>query len=200
MSTPSVILRQVATGDLDALSAICLKTSDAGQDGTALYSDPSYPGLRFSVPYAVLEPDLAFVLCQNDQVVGYVVGTRDTVAFNQRLETQWWPALRKKFADRQPVAPLDDKVLDAIRQPSHASTELTDTYPAHLHINILPAAQKGGYGQMMVETELDALRAAGVSGVHLGVSLQNEQVCGFYSKLGFKFLMRSNAIYMGLIL
>lgn len=200
MSAPSVILRQVATGDLEALSAICLKTSDAGQDGTALYSDPTYPGLRFSVPYAVLEPDLAFVLCQDGQVVGYVVGTRDTVAFNQHLETQWWPELRKKFADRQPVAPLDDKVLDAIRQPSHTPAELTDNYPAHLHINILPSAQKDGHGRKMVETELDALRAAGVSGVHLGVSLQNEQVCGFYSKLGFKFLMRSNAIYMGLIL
>ncbi|MBU9828190.1 GNAT family N-acetyltransferase [Rahnella perminowiae] len=200
MPTPSVIIRQATTGDLDSLSAICLKTSDAGQDGTALYSDATYPGLRFSVPYAVLEPDLAFVLCQNDQVVGYVVGTRDTVAFNRRLETQWWPALREKFAGRQPVAPLDDKVLDAIRQPSPASDELTGTYPAHLHINILPAAQKGGHGRMMIETELNALRAAGVSGVHLGVSLQNEQVCGFYSRLGFKFLMRSNAIYMGLIL
>ncbi|MGC6388834.1 GNAT family N-acetyltransferase [Ewingella sp. S1.OA.A_B6] len=200
MPTSSVIIRQVETGDLEALSAICLKTSDAGQDGTALYSDPSYPGLRFSVPYAVFEPELAFVLCQDAQVLGYVVGTRDTVAFTHHLEQQWWPELRKKFAERQPVAPLDDKVLEAIRQPSQASAELTTDYPAHLHINILPSAQKNHHGRRMVETELNALRAAGVKGVHLGVSLQNEQVCGFYSKLGFKFLMRSNAIYMGLIL
>jgi len=36
--------------------------------------------------------------------------------------------------------------------------------------------------------------------VHLGVSLQNEQVCAFYQRLGFQPLLRSNAIYMGQLL
>ncbi len=52
----------------------------------------------------------------------------------------------------------------------------------------------------MIEHELAALRTAGVSGVHLGVSLQNEQVCAFYQRMGFTPILRSNAIYMGQLL
>lgn len=52
----------------------------------------------------------------------------------------------------------------------------------------------------MIAQELAALRQAGVKGVHLGVSLQNEQVCAFYQRMGFSHILRSNAIYMGQLL
>ena len=37
----------------------------------------------------------------------------------------------------------------------------------------------------MIETELDALRRAGVKGVQLGVSPTNVRAMGFYRHLGF---------------
>ncbi|WJV61589.1 GNAT family N-acetyltransferase [Pectobacteriaceae bacterium CE70] len=200
MVSPSLVIRHAEENDWDALYDICLKTADAGQDATALYSDPQYPGLRFSVPYAVFEPELAFVLCEDAQPLGYVVAARHTVHFEQRLEAEWWPLLQEKYRDRLATKPLDENILAFIRQPERASPQLTDDYPAHLHINILPSAQKSGQGRKMVETELDALRAQGVTGVHLGVSLRNEQVCAFYEKMGFRMLFRSNALYMGLTL
>jgi len=185
---------------MPALSAICLKTANAGTDATALYSDPVYPGLRFALPYARFEPDLAFVLEQHGVAVGYVLGARDTEAFEQRLLRDWWPELREKLAGRAAELPLDAGVLDFIRQPEGKASALTERYPAHLHINLLPHAQGGGYGRRMIETELDALRCAGVRGVHLGVSLKNERVCAFYQRLGFQFLYRAQSIYMGQLL
>ncbi|WP_336755956.1 GNAT family N-acetyltransferase [Pantoea sp. USHLN298] len=194
------VIRPATPADYPALYRICLETADAGGDARALYSDPDYPGQRFAVPYARFAPDFAFVLESAGEVVGYVVAAPDTRAFEAQLETQWWPLLQQHYQQRRADAPLDDKILDAIRHPDRAADALVTQWPAHLHINLLPAAQKGGWGRKMIEHELAALRAAGVSGVHLGVSLQNEQVCAFYQRMGFTPIMRSNAIYMGQLL
>ncbi len=200
MTTSTLSIRQALEADRPALSDICLKTANAGTDASALYSDPIYPSLRFSLPYARFEPDLAFVLEQQGDVVGYVLGARDTESFEQRMLRDWWPQLREKLAGREAQLPLDAGVLDFIRQPVSKASALTERYPAHLHINLLPRVQGGGYGRRLIETELDALRRAGVRGVHLGVSLKNERVCAFYQRLGFQFLFRAQSIYMGQLL
>ncbi|MCQ4104132.1 GNAT family N-acetyltransferase [Erwinia persicina] len=199
MNNPSTI-RAATPADYPALYRICLQTAHAGQDATALYSDPEYPGQRFAVPYARFAPDFAFVLDVGGEVMGYVVAAPDTRAFEARLNESWWPALQEQYRQRQPEAPLDGNLLNSIRHPDTAAEELVSDWPAHLHINLLSAQQKGGWGRKMIEHQLNALRAAGVRGVHLGVSLQNEQVCAFYERMGFRPLLRSNAIYMGQLL
>lgn len=197
-SLPTIRLAEAR--DIPALYDICLRTANAGTDASALYSDPHYPGLLYAVPYAIYEPQLAYVLAQGEVTLGYVVATRNSDAFEKCLDEQWWPPLVEKMADREPQLPLDSKVLDFIRRPQHKGAALTERYPAHLHINLLPQVQGGGYGRQLIEKELEALRRAGVSGVHLGVSLKNEKVCAFYQRLGFKFLHRDQAIYMGQLL
>ncbi|WP_230492698.1 GNAT family N-acetyltransferase [Martelella alba] len=196
MMLTEAVIRPARPEDEPALYGICLQTANAGADATALYSDPDYPGQRFVIPYVRFAPRFAFVLESGGQVMGYVVAAPDSEVFERALARQWWPALREQYRDRVAEAPLDDKVLAAIRHPTAPSPALTRRWPAHLHINLLPPAQKGGWGRKLIETELDALRQAGIAGVHLGVSLQNEQVCGFYQRLGFEHVLRGNAIYM----
>lgn len=197
MTSPEARIRPATASDTDALYDICLKTADAGKDATALYSDPQYPGLRFSVPYARFAPDFAFVLEMGRKVVGYVVAAPDTVAFEKQLASEWWPQQAQRLRSRQPEKPLDSKVLDSVHHPEPASEALTGPFPAHLHINLLPEAQRGGWGRKLVEHQLAALKAAGVKGIYVGISLQNEPVTAFYQRLGFHPLFRSNAIYMG---
>lgn len=198
--TSEGVIRHATEADFPALSRICLETANAGKDATALYSDPALPGLRFVIPYARFVPEFALVLEQHGEVVGYAVAVPDTRAFEAILNQQWWPMLQAQYRATPASAPLDSKVLDAIRQPDAAAEQLVSQWPAHLHINLLPAAQQGGWGRKLIEQLLTLLRQAGVSGVHLGVSLQNEQVCGFYQRLGFTPIVRSNAIYMGQLL
>ncbi|MTD25865.1 GNAT family N-acetyltransferase [Erwinia sorbitola] len=193
-------IRPATHADLPALYHICLQTADAGVDASALYSDPEYPGQRFAVPYALFAPDFAFVLEVDGEVMGYVVAAPDTRAFEAQLNEEWWPVLQEKYRHRQPEAPLDENLLNSIRHPDAAAAGLVSQWPAHLHINLLPSQQKDGWGRKMIEHQLAALRAAGVRGVHLGVSLKNEQVCAFYQRMGFRHLLRSNAIYMGQLL
>lgn len=190
-------IRKATPNDRDDLFRICLLTADAGTDGSALYSDPHYPGLVWAVPYLELEPDFAFVLTDGDDVLGYIVGTPDSEKFDEKLIENWWPELKRRYGDRKAEKPSDPAVLDRIATPPHSDREVTVNYPAHLHINLLPPAQSGGWGRRMIETMLAALKAAGVPAVHLGVSPTNDRAIGFYKHLGFAHVPTREGVVLG---
>jgi ribosomal protein S18 acetylase RimI-like enzyme len=191
-------IRNARPEDREALFRVCLLTADAGEDASGLYSDPDYPGLVWSVPYLDFAPDHAFVLDHDGAVLGYVVGTPDTAAYERKLDEVWWPALARTYAGRQPKARLDPVVLDRIAIPVHSDPALVARYPATLHINLLPPAQSGGWGRRLIEAELNSLRIAGAPAVHLGVSLTNDRAMGFYRHVGFDEITRGSAVWFGM--
>ncbi|MGY5776484.1 GNAT family N-acetyltransferase [Rhizobium sp. LEGMi135b] len=185
-------IRPATEDDVDALFHICLVTADAGADASALYSNPRLPGYVWAVPYLKFAPDFAFVLAKNEQVVGYVVGTPHTASFDETLDRNWWPLVRREIAGLTPSAAKDADVLERIVNPHSGTSGLETLYPAHLHINILPEAQSGGWGRLMIETMLEALTEYGAPGIHLGVSPTNERAKGFYRHLGFEELSHND--------
>ena len=75
---------------------------------------------------------------------------------------------------------------------------MTDRYPAHLHVDLLPHVQGQGLGRRLLEGFMAAAHAAGAGGVHLGVSTGNERAVGFYGRLGFHLVERSEgALLLG---
>ena len=149
-------IRPFRPDDLDALYDICLKTGDSGQDGAALYADPRLVGEVYAAPYAVLQPDLAFVAEDDRGVAGYVLGTDDTRAFEARLEADWWPRLRAIHPDPRGT-PREDRTRDQrrcaqIHRPFPEPPALVAAYPAHLHINLLPRLQGRDLGRAMIGT------------------------------------------------
>jgi len=198
MKKPGLHIRPATPADSDALYEICLLTADSGKDASALYSDRKLPGYVWAAPYGALEPDFAFMLADGDRALGYVIAAPDTAAFEARLEREWWPTVRQAVAGKVAKAPLDQGVLDRIATPEKHLAFLAEHYPAHLHINLLPDVQSGGWGRRLIETELDALRRAGVRGVHLGVSPTNDRAKGFYSHVGFEDLSRDGKVLYGM--
>ena len=190
---PGFSIRPYETKDLDALYDICLKTGDIGEDATELYGDPKLLGQLYAAPYAVLEPDLTFVLEDNGGVCGYILGAFDSETFYGRLEAEWLAPLRKHYP--KPTGDgkswtKDEQLISQFYDPYTGDTELIKLYPSHLHIDLLPRAQGSGNGRALMETFLAALREKGSSGVHLGTSPQNVRSEKFYLKLGFHELKR----------
>jgi len=192
-NTGSPTVRAYRPADLTALYDICLRTGDSGRDAAHLYRDPMLLGHYYAAPYATLCPDTTFVLATPERVVGYVLGVPDSRDFETRSEREWFPLLRGLY----PLPAADDASRDArmtralhrgYRAPDAA---WLDRYPAHLHIDLLPEAQGGGHGRRLIGTLLGALRDLGVPGVHLGVGLTNTAAQGFYERLGFRDLERS---------
>ncbi|MGE6744036.1 GNAT family N-acetyltransferase [Allorhizobium pseudoryzae] len=196
-SAAPITIRTARPSDEAAILDICLRTADRGQDGSHCYSDPRLPGFVWALPYVRLCPENAFVLTRGEEVMGYCVAALDTVAYEQRLEEEWWPKLKAELRAFAPTTPQDENVLAYIRQTPRTPPQVTDLYPAHLHINLLPELQKGGHGSRIISQQLQSLEKAGLSGVHLGVDPRNESVTSFYGKFGFVEIDRTPSIVMG---
>jgi ribosomal protein S18 acetylase RimI-like enzyme len=195
--TPSIAIRTARPSDEASILDICLRTADRGQDGSKNYSDPRLPGLVWALPYVRFCPENASVLIQGDEVMGYCVAARDTQAYEQRLAEEWWPMLKAELQGFSAGTEQDENVLAYILEAPRTSRKVTDLYPAHLHINLLPKLQKGGHGSRLLQHQLQSLSVCGATGVHLGVDPRNEIVMGFYSKFGFVEIDRTPSIVMG---
>ena len=183
-------IRPYRPGDLDALYRICLLTGDDGQDATSLFHDPRLLGHFFAAPYGLFESSLAFVAEDTAGLGGYIVGALDTQAFEEILETKWWPPLRTRYPDPPPRLRSeewtpDQQVARMIHHPWRIPGELAARYPSHLHINLLPRLQASGHGSQLTKTLVAALRDQGSRGVHLHVPRGNRRAAGFYRHIGF---------------
>ena len=198
MNRTAAHIRPYRPGDLDALYQICLLTGDNGQDATSLFADPMLLGHFFAAPYGLFAPSLAFVLEDAQGVGGYILGALDTRAFEEQLESNWWPRLRTRYPDPAAGVPAeqwtrDQRMAHMIHHPWRIPDELAARYPSHLHIDVLPRLQAGGYGRQMTNTLTAALRDRGSRGVHLHVPRGNQRAAGFYRHLGFTELRATDA-------
>jgi ribosomal protein S18 acetylase RimI-like enzyme len=155
-----------------------------------MFEDPRILGHVFAAPYGLFEPSLAFVAEDELGVGGYIVGALDSKAFEMRLETNWWPALRDRYPAPPSELPLDQWTLDQraagfIHVPLTVPDELAEDYPSHLHINLVPRLQSQGLGRLLMNTLMRVLRDQGSVGLHFFVSPTNQRAVGFYRHLGF---------------
>lgn len=195
-------VRPYRRADDDGLLDVCLRTADAGEDATSAFRHPGLPGSVYALPYVRFEPDLCTVLDDGTRpggVGGYVLGTSDTVAFEQWCERAWWPALRRRHpVDDQVRATEDHRLAGLVADGVRTDAQVAERYPAHLHVDLLPHVQGHGWGRRLVEAFVEDAAAAGAVGVHLGVSPRNERAVGFYRRLGFEDLQVSDgALLLG---
>ncbi|MEO5805094.1 GNAT family N-acetyltransferase [Devosia sp.] len=181
-----VTLRSYTPADLDALYDICLVTGAGGHDASALHNDRQLVGHVYAAPYGVLEPEHAMVAEDDEGVAGYIVGTFDTDAFAARLEREWWPALRQRYADPAlDLTETDRQRVATIMAPPADPANIVATYPAHIHMNLRARLRGQGVGMGLLNRWIADARGAGVRGIHLGVSASNGGGIAFWQKGGF---------------
>ena len=190
MNSEPARIRPYQSDDLDELYRICVQTADNGQDATSIFRDPRLPGHVFAAPYALFEPSLAFLAQDAGGAGGYVVAALDSQAFEQRLERDWWPALRVSYPEpssdlAEGLSPQERFALQWIHHPLGTPDELARGFPSHLHINLVPRLQGLGIGRQLIAAVISALRDQGSPGLHLHVSHRNQRAGGFYKHIGF---------------
>jgi GNAT superfamily N-acetyltransferase len=187
-----ITLRPFEPDDLEVLYAISLATGDAGGDASRLHDDPRLIGHIYSAPYALLAPDLAVVAADGAGVAGYVVGALDTAAWEERLERDWWPKLRREYRDPgggpREAWTADQRRAFVIHHPGRTPPALTDAYPAHIHLNLLPRVQRRGVGSALLDAWLRLAAARGAGAAHVGVNRGNAGGLRFWEARGFTTL------------
>jgi hypothetical protein len=90
---------------------------------------------------------------------------------------------------------METELVKGLRKEVHAAEcsmlqahpELLSTYPAHLHIDILPEFTGQGWGEQLMSVFLATISEdEGAHGVHLGMVATNDRARRFYYRLGFE--------------
>lgn len=187
-------IRPYRSEDLDSLYAISLATGAAGGDAAALYEDGRLVGHIYAAPYAALSPGLILVVEDAAGVAGFVLGAPDTRAFEDRLEREWWPALRQRYAAPSGAAwawTPDERRRHRIHVPRRTPAQVVAAFPAHMHLNLLPRAQGQGLGRTLLAAWCDSLRPAGL---HVGVNPDNGGALAFWGRCGFQRLAPAEGV------
>lgn len=184
-------IRPYRPGDRDDVYDVCVRTGDSGADASGLFSDDALLPDIFAGPYVAYQPDLAFVVDTGERVAGYVIAVEDSRAFARWYDDNWLPGFRAAHPlDGAPNAE-EREVIGWGLDPDGPVPE-ADSYPAHLHIDLLPELQGQGFGRRLIRRILTALHERGVPGVFLRVSAANTSALAFYERLGFHELPSSS--------
>lgn len=187
-------VRTARLEDEVAISDICVRTAASGEDARDSYSRLDLPGMIWAVPYVHFNADHCFVVDNGTgEAVGYIVTAANTRAYEAWQKDNWWPRVASFLQEFEPQTEGDRNFLTSLAQNQQPAPEYADEYPAHLHINLLPPAQGGGFGGKLMRAALDKLRADGVSGIHLGVNRENHRAIGFYKAMGFEQIADNGA-------
>lgn len=181
-------IRSFRPGDEPEVYDVCLKTGDAGQDASHLYTDPQALGHIYVGPYMRLEPDFAHVLVDPSGICGYALAALDSKNFYTAYVNEWLPEVRKQCPEPSASSTNRTPTEGIYFRYYHPEIHFPDTlndYPSHLHIDLLPRAQGFGNGTQMMEVLLKMLKERGSPGVHLAVAASNHRAQGFYQKLEF---------------
>jgi GNAT superfamily N-acetyltransferase len=132
------------------------------------------------------------------RVVGYCIGTADTTSFAQLWCDMFTPAVDSASVP-SPDIKIGDPLMerDDVKGFRHAVynadcsmlqpwPKTLQQYPAHLHIDILPEYQRRGYGTILINAFLQAVKSLGAKGVHLDMVQHNVSGRAFYEKIGFQ--------------
>ena len=182
-------IRPYHPSDLTALYKICLQTANSGGDATKHFNNPDLVGHFYLAPYVLYEPEVAFVVTNNNEPCGYIVGTKDSQKFFEKCEKDWLPILRDRYPLSDENNQLHDiRIIKRIHEGHIVKKEVMD-YPAHLHINLLPETQGQGIGRKIMDIFLNNLKELNVPALHLEVGKANSGAVKYYERVGFQIIM-----------
>ncbi|EJU05154.1 acyl-CoA N-acyltransferase [Dacryopinax primogenitus] len=193
-------LRPGTPADAPSLSKICLLTGNYGTSAEHLHSRGELLGLVYAEPYVLRDGTFAFVLVDSaereegeegteerkEEVVGYIIGAYDTALYEAERGRDWFPLLAKKYPVGSEGTDADKYYYGLFASPPKTGQDVLSIYPSHLHIDILPAYQRTGWGRKMVHTIIEHLSSKGYKGVWAGIDSRNEAGRRWYIKLGFR--------------
>ncbi|KAJ3710401.1 acyl-CoA N-acyltransferase [Lentinula raphanica] len=197
----TITIRKALDTDAPTLSRICLLTADAGSTAEALHDFGELPGLVYAVPYVKVPTTWGFVMVddlRDNEVVGYIVGSTDTRAFESYTAEHWWPQLAEKYPPSMAEKEADARYMNLFRNMFKASDACVAFSPAHMHINILPEYHQQGWGRKLLSSAVKFLKGEGLNGVWLGLDPRNSGARAFYERVGFRHVDGFPDNYMGL--
>jgi ribosomal protein S18 acetylase RimI-like enzyme len=183
------VVRAFTEADRAGLRELFARVGEGSPSGE-LWGHPESEAAVYLTPYMDLEPESLFVAEVDGALAGYLTGCVDGARLPSESERMDRAIREHRLVLRpRPAAffarALADQVGAALlRRPT--AGEVTDPrWPAHLHINLAPAARGRGVGAALMELWSARLREAGAPGCHLQTLVENTGAVRFFTRMGF---------------
>jgi ribosomal protein S18 acetylase RimI-like enzyme len=182
-------VRSFRPADRAAVRDISYRTGFMGEPVDSFWRHQESWADLWTSYYTDQEPESLHVATVGDAVVGYLAGCRDTAAMRPSTEELTKTVIRRYWLLLRPGTAgfLYRGLLDGLRDRDRASGDFIDPrWPAHLHIDLLPAARGTGLGAALMERWLQQLQEAASPGCHLLTLVENMRALRFFEKSGFR--------------
>ncbi len=172
-------IRKYIPSDKERLRFICKKT--AGEENQNKPDVLESLSIIFNDYFTENEPDNIFVAVNKENIpVGYVICSTDISLFKKKMLTEYDKRVRKVcpsslFIHYASVI----SVLIAKKQ-----------YRTHLHIDLLPEAQRQGLGTKLINSLCEHLRSKGIKNVSVMTINKKSMGYKFYTKYGFRQFLK----------
>ncbi len=141
--------------------------------------------------YIENEGENCFVLSDDGKAVGYIICAENYDNFEKTYNEKYIPL----------VSHMNEGFKSWAATTYELHKKYRESYPAHLHIDILPSYQRFGWGGRLLNTLEEHLKRKNISGVMLTTGTDNKTACNFYKKHGFEVLeIKDTDIAFGLLL
>ena len=189
------VIRLYRPSDRQAIRTICSGTAYLSQPLENFLSDREVFADGLMNYYTDCEPQSLWVAEHQGQAVGYVAGCLDTRRYMRSVVTKIFPgvfirALARGVFWRKDSWNLIRCMIKSVRLGGFHRRDISELYPAHLHINLEKGFRGQGLGRSLVGHFFAQARSAGCPGVQVSASQDNKGACNFFEHLGFTVLGR----------
>ncbi|MFE3546122.1 GNAT family N-acetyltransferase [Nocardia sp. NPDC059177] len=183
-------IREFTESDRAELHALAPIVGE-GSPTASLWGHPESEAAIYLDPYLDHEPESVFVAVDDDgRITGYLVGAVNSATFPSE-EARMTEAIRRyRLVLRRGPAlffarAVADTVAARLRRRELAGEYTDPAYPAHLHINLAPAARGTGAADALIHRFLDHARTSGAPGCYLQTLTENTRAVAFFTRVGF---------------
>lgn len=167
-----ISIRKYEKKDFDNVRYVCLN-SDGGGMSEAMCECVLH---TFCDYYIENEPENCFVLDDDGKAVGYIICTQDFDNYKEIFDREYLPLNEH----------LEETLYNWAKNATFLQNKHKADYPAHLHIDLLPAYHRQGWGGKLLNALFEHLKSKNIEGVMLTTGTENMNACNFYKKHGFE--------------
>jgi hypothetical protein len=173
LSDEPPMVRRFEERDRQAIRKIC-SAAALEKPNPQFHEDRELAPLYFTDYYLDYEPESCFVGVVAGRVVAYLVGCKDTRAFQRIFRKRFlprivahlgWKLLTLQYRRKATYRTLWWMLMERFQGRENLSIPL-DEYPAHTHLNIVPEYRGCGLSNLLSNTFRQHLKENGISGLH----------------------------------
>jgi len=198
-SFDSVSIRKFLPHDREGLRRISCESAFAQLKPGVVFSDNEILADALTLYYTDYEPESCFVAIAQDQIAGYIIGTKNVSVMEHASSKKIFPGLIWRALCRGVFLNIGNwrflfYCLRSALRGEFFMPNFSRKFPGMLHINIASDYRGVGIGEKLIKTFETYLKSEQVSGVHFAAFSEGAKV--FFLKMGFKILFQGKRSYL----